>query len=110
MRKFYSIIVTALLTLVSMSANAINITVNVDDPSRVSIYTNYGSTLLDNIVAGDNQLTVNEYESVQIKAKDNAFLTKVVKSMEGAEDTEQYVSNMSECNIYQQALRERSLP
>lgn len=100
MRKIYSIIVTALLTLVSMSANAINITVNVDDPSRINIYTNYGSTLLDNIVAGDNQLTVNEYESVQIKAKDNAFLTKVVKSMEGAEDTEQYVSNMSECNIY----------
>lgn len=99
MREFYSIIVTALLTLVSMSANAINITVNVDDPSRVSVYTNYGSTLLD-IVAGDNAVTVNEYESVQIKANDNAFLTKVVKSMEGTDDSEMYVSNMSECYLY----------
>lgn len=99
MRKFYSIIVTALLTFVSMSANAINITVNVDNPSRVSISVNYGAPL-ENIVAGDNAITVNEYESVQIKAKDNAFLTKVVRSMEGAEDTEEYVSNMTECNIY----------
>ena len=81
MRKFYSIIVTALLTFVSMSANAINITVNVDNPSRVSISVNYGAPL-ENIVAGDNAITVNEYESVQIKAKDNAFLTKVVRSME----------------------------
>ena len=99
MREFYSIIVTALLTLISMSANAINITVNVDDPSRVNVYTNYGSTLLD-IVAGDNAVTVNEYESVQIKANGNAFLTKVVKSVEGADDSEMYVSNMSECNLY----------
>lgn len=99
MRKFYSIIVTALLTFVSMSVNAINITVNVDDPSRVSISVNYGAPL-ENIVAGDNAITVNEYESVQIKAKDNAFLTKVVRSMEGAEDTEESVSNMTECNIY----------
>ena len=99
MRKFYSIIVMALLTLVSMSANAINITVNVDNPSRVSISVNYGAPL-ENIVAGDNAITVNEYESVQIKAKDNAFLTKVVRSMEGAEDTEESVSNMTECNIY----------
>ena len=49
MRKFYSIIVTALLTFVSMSANAINITVNVDNPSRVSISVNYGAPL-ENIV------------------------------------------------------------
>lgn len=99
MKNFYSFIVTALLTLVSMSANAIDITVSVDDPSRVSVYTNYGSTLLD-IVAGDNAITVNEYESVKIAAKGNAFLTKVVKSMEGSDDSEQYVSNMSECNLY----------
>lgn len=100
MKKFYSIIVAALLALISVSANAINIIVNIDDPSRVSVYTNYGSTLVDNIVAGDNNIIVNEYESVSIKAKDNAFLTKVVKSIDGTDDSEQNVSNMSECSLY----------
>ena len=97
MRKFYSIILMALLACVSMAANAINITVNVDDPSRVSVSVNYSPV---EVVAGDNQFAVDEYQSVSIKAKDNAFLTKVVRSMEGAEDTEEYISNMTECNIY----------
>lgn len=87
----------ALLACVSMAANAIDITVNVDDPSRVSVSVNYSPV---EVVAGDNQLTVDEYQSVSIKAKDNAFITKVVKSMEGAEDTEEYISNMTECNFY----------
>lgn len=88
-----------LLACVSMTANAINITINVDDPSRVSLIVNYGSPM-EGIVAGDNTITLNEYESVQIKAKDNAFITKVVRSMEGADDSEEYVSNMSECSLY----------
>ncbi|MDE5985892.1 MAG: hypothetical protein K2H16_01225 [Prevotella sp.] len=98
MRNLYSLFFTALLACISIAANAINITVNVDDPSRVSISVNY--TPVDNIVAGDNQFTVEEYQQVSIKAKDNAFITKVVKSMEGADDSEEYVSNMSECNLY----------
>lgn len=99
MRKFYSIFLTALLTLVSVSASAIDITVNVDDPARVSVSVNYGAPL-ENLVAGDNAISVDEYQSVNIKAKSGAFLTKVVKSMEGMEDSEQYVSNLSECNLY----------
>ena len=79
MRKFYSIIVTALLTFVSMSANAINITVNVDNPSRVSISVNYGAPL-ENIVAGDNAITVNEYESVQIKGRFYKFNLSLANS------------------------------
>lgn len=97
MRKIYSFFIVAILTLVSMTANAINITLNIDDPSRVSVSVNYSPV---EVVAGDNQFTVDEYQSVNIKAKDNAFITKVVRSMEGAEDTEEYVSNMTECNIY----------
>ncbi len=100
MGKFYSIILTAGMMCMSMAANAINITVNIDNPEHVSIYTNYGSTMVEGIVAGDNQLTVEEYQQVQIKAKENAFITKVIKSMDGAEDSEQYVSNMTECGLY----------
>lgn len=99
MRKFYTIFATALLALISMTANAINITINVDDPSRIDLIVNYGSPL-EGIVAGDNVITVNEYESVQIKAKENVFLTKVVRSMEGTDDSEEYISNMSDCYIY----------
>lgn len=100
MGKFYSIILTAGMMCMSMAANAINITINIDNPEHVSIYTNYGSTMVEGIVAGDNQLTVEEYQQVQIKAKENAFITKVIKSMDGAEDSEQYVSNMTECGLY----------
>lgn len=99
MRKLYPVFISALLACVSLTAHAIDITVNVDDPTRVDICVNYGSPL-EGIVAGDNSITVNEYESLQIKAKDNAFITKVVRSMEGVDDSEEYVSNMSECNIY----------
>lgn len=97
MKKFYSTILSALLACISMPANAIDITVNVDDPARVGISVNYSPV---DVVAGDNHYSVEEYQSVSIKAKEGAFITKVVKSMDGAEDSEEYVSNLTECSIY----------
>lgn len=99
MKKFYYYFVAALVMCISHTANAVNIILNIDDPARVSVSVNYGSAL-EGLVAGDNALSVNEYESVQIKAAADAFLSKVVRSQEGAEDSEEYVSNMSECNLY----------
>jgi len=95
MRKFYSIILTALLALVSMSANAINVILNVDDPSRVNVKVGYGGSPLT-LTAGDNTITASEYDYVYITAKDNAFITKVTKSVAGQEDSDVYVSNMTE--------------
>lgn len=76
MRKFYSIILTALLALVSMSANAINVILNVDDPSRVNVKIGYGGSPLT-LTAGDNTITASEYNYVYITAKDNAFSSGV---------------------------------
>lgn len=104
MRKFYSVLLTALVGMVSLAANAINVTVNVDDPSRVSIKVNY--TLVENIVAGDNQFAVDEYTTISMEANSGMFITKVVRSQEGAEDVEEYVNNMSSFTAYVSSYNE----
>ncbi|MCM1108620.1 MAG: hypothetical protein NC388_06135 [Clostridium sp.] len=98
MRKFYSILLTVLLGMVSYTANAINVTLNLDDPSRVNVRVNY--VLQENLVAGDNSFEMNEYQSIDIQAKDDAFISEVVRTQEGSADVNEYVSNMSSCNLY----------
>lgn len=101
MRKFYSIIVTALLSLVSLTSNAVNIKIVVDDPTRVGISLDYGNTFLEGIVAGENEITVNEYASVDIKAIGDVFLTKVTKQIGDAEPIEVNInSDMASCGLY----------
>lgn len=57
-------------------------TLNIDDPERVSVQVNY---VAQAIVAGDNeieleQLTYGGYPTISINAVDNALLTAVTKS------------------------------
>lgn len=98
MRKIYSFFVTVLLLFVCMSVHAINVTVVVDDPSRVDLSVNY--VHIDTLRAGDNHFSVEEYQSISMRAKDNAFITKVVRSMGADDSNEEYVSNMTSCDIY----------
>lgn len=98
MKKIYSAILTALLMLVYVSAGAVDVVLNIDNPDNVIVKVNYGSPL-DNLVAGDNPLTVDEYQSVSISAKEGALISSAVKSLNGS-DEEIYVSNMTECNVY----------
>lgn len=83
------------LSIVSMAANAATIIVNVDDNSRV--YYNYNSTDYEFAQNGDNEITVGDYASIYIKAKAGNFITKVVKN---STNSEMYVSNMTDCYIY----------
>lgn len=92
MRRIYSLFLVALLTLVGFSANAVNVTVNVDDPERVSVSVNYTEQTVE---AGENNLVVAEYTSLQIKAKDGYFLSKVTKK-----GIDQYISSLTYCNVY----------
>ena len=78
MRKIYSIFMLAVMALVmSFTAKAASLIINVDDPNRVSVQINYEEQTL---VAGDNtfELTVGNYVSVYIQAKEGALLKSVV--------------------------------
>lgn len=94
MRKIYSLFLTALLSMVAFAANAVNVTINVDDPSRVTVKVNYTE---QEIVQGDNSFDVNEYTSVSIEAKSGNFITSVVRKSTGASE---YVSSSTSCSIY----------
>lgn len=100
MKKIYSFLFTALLSVIAFTANATNITLNVDDPSRVKIEIN--GTEKEDIVQGDNQIEVTgsygyDGGSVTIRAKDGAFITKVTRQLT---QTDESVSNMTSCYFY----------
>lgn len=63
----------------SFTAKAASVTINVDDPNRVSVQVNYEEKTL---VAGDNtfELTVGNYTSIYISAKEGALLKSVVNA------------------------------
>lgn len=67
MKRFYLILFSVVLAFSGiLSANAISITVNVDNPEAVDIkvaYTSIGT------VKATNELTVNEYDKVEVVAK-----------------------------------------
>ncbi len=80
MKKIYSFLMLAVMALVmSFTAKAASVTINVDDPSRVSVQINYEEKTL---VAGDNtfDLTIGNYTSISISAKEGALLKSVVNA------------------------------
>lgn len=95
MRKIYSLFLTALLSMVAIAANAVNITINIDDPERVTVKVNY--TEQNNLVKGDNIFNVPEYTPVQIEAKSGNMLTSVVKKTTSSNEA---ISGMTSCSIY----------
>ena len=97
MRKIYSVILVALLMLVGLSANAINVTVNIDNPENLTVKVSY--SVID-VVAGDNVFDVPEYGQIDFTAKDGYFLTGVVKSIKGQDDTALSIYNMTQCYAY----------
>lgn len=93
MKRFYSLCLTALLGLVALTASAVNVTINVDDPSRVSVKV---SGTEQSLVEGDNVFSVAD-QSISIEAKDDAFLKSVVRKSTSAAE---YVYNNKYCSLY----------
>lgn len=91
MKKIYSFMLLAVIGMLSFAANAINITINVDDPSRVMVQISYQEKQL---VAGDNKFDVPEYASVQISSRLGYILNSVMKG-----DVKESVYNLSNCYI-----------
>lgn len=85
MRKIYYLFLTMLLGMVGMTANAqetksMKVIFNVDNPDNITISIDGVS---QNIVAGDNEITLNApngyYSYVNVNATDGNFITKVTK-------------------------------
>lgn len=99
MKKVYYSFVLVLMTLMSMNVLADTpIKLDVDDASRIRVKVNYSP--IENIKNGVNELTVPQYGSVQIEAKDGSYLTRVYKTNKDGEAVAQSISNLTSCNIY----------
>ena len=99
MKKVYYSFVLVLMALMSMNVMADTpIKLDVDDASRIRVKVNY--LPIENIKNGVNELTVPQYGSVQIEAKDGSYLTRVYKTNKDGEAVEQSISNLTSCNIY----------
>ena len=62
MSKLYTLLLTTLLSLVSLTTQAqFNVVLNVDNPDAVDVQVNYSSVAIE---AGDNTLSVNSYTSL----------------------------------------------
>ena len=87
MRKIYSIFMLAVMALaMSFTAKAASVTINVDDPDRVSVKLNWQD---QTVVAGDNtfELEVGTSTTVTISAKRGAQLKSVTNAAGTPEST-----------------------
>ena len=75
MSKLYTLLLTTLLSLVSLTTQAqFTVVLNVDNPDAVDVQVNYSSVAIE---AGDNTLSVNSYTSLSIYTKTGYMLKKV---------------------------------
>ncbi|MDE6353970.1 MAG: hypothetical protein K2L56_02750, partial [Prevotella sp.] len=89
-----------MLSIITLAANAVNFTINVDDPERVKVSVAYEEK---SIVAGDNVFDVAEYSQVAIEAKAGALIQSIVRTSDGGSE---YITNMTSCNLYVSSYNE----
>ena len=100
MVKLYKSFLALMLSIVAIAANAVNITINVDDPERVKVSVAYEEK---SVVAGANTFSVDEYTQVAIEAKAGAMIQSVTRASDGVAE---YVSNMNNCSLYVSSYNE----
>lgn len=97
-RRILTAFLSFVLALLSLNAHAdCNVTINVDDSSRVVIRVNYAT--VSGIKTGANQITVPQYGSLQIEATSGNYLTSVVKTNTSG-SVSQGITSLTSCNIY----------
>ena len=90
MKKIYAFIIAMVASVAFPAAmHAIQIHLEVDDPSNVTVQVNYEPITLQ---AGDNALDIELYSPISIAATEDAFLISVVRKSTGVSE---YVYNMS---------------
>ena len=100
MVKLYKSIMVLMLSIITLAANAVNFTINVDDPERVKVSVAYEEK---SIVAGDYVFDVAEYSQVVIEAKAGTLIQSIVRTSDGGSE---YITNMTSCNLYVSSYNE----
>ena len=99
MKKIYYFILTALLSVVGMTAKAqtITVTVDVDDANRVGIQVQNANYVLEEqtVVTGKNVITMDAYKQLRIYAKSGALLSTVKDVTNGWDVSTGYKSEYS---------------
>jgi len=99
MKQVYSYLFLVLLVFSSVNAKADTpVKINIDDINRVSIKVNYVSVA--NLVNGVNEVTIPQYGSLTIEAKEGFYLKDVTKQDADGAFITQNISNLTSCNIY----------
>ena len=99
MKQVYSYLFLVLLVFSSVNAKADTpVKINIDDINRVSIKVNYVSVA--NLVNGVNNVTIPQYGSLTIEAKEGFYLKSVIKTIGEDNSVAQTINNLTSCNIY----------
>ena len=99
MKQLYYYLFLVLLVFSSVNAKADTpVKINIDDVNRVSVKVNYMP--IANLVNGVNEVTVPQYGSLTIEAKEGFYLKDVTKQGADGAFITQNISNLTSCNIY----------
>ena len=99
MKQIYFFFLLVILTFTSVNVKAdTTVRIKVDDVSRVTVKVNYVPVV--NLVNGVNEVTIPQYGSLMIEAKQGNYLKSVMKATSSGENVAQSISNLSTCNIY----------
>ncbi len=99
MKQVYSYLFLVLLVFSSVNAKADTpVKINIDDINRVSIKVNYVSVA--NLVNGVNEVTIPQYGSLTIEAKEGFYLKSVTNKDSHGDEVSQNINNLTSCNIY----------
>ena len=99
MKQVYYYLFLVLLAFSSVNVKADTpVKINIDDVNRVSVKVNYMPVA--NLVNGVNKVTVPQYGSLTIEAKEGFYLKDVTKQDADEAFITQNISNLTSCNIY----------
>jgi hypothetical protein len=99
MKQVYYYLFLVLLVFSSVNAKADTpVKINIDDVNKVSVKVNYVSVA--NLVNGVNEVTIPQYGSLTIEAKEGFYLKDVTKQGADGAFITQNISNLTSCNIY----------
>ena len=99
MKQVYAYLILVLLVFSSVNAKADTpVKINIDDVNRVSVKVNYMPVA--NLVNGVNEVTIPQYGSLTIEAKEGFYLKDVTKQGADGAFITQNISNLTSCNIY----------
>ncbi len=99
MKQVYYYLFLVLLAFSSVNVKADTpVKINIDDVNRVSVKVNYMPVA--NLVNGVNEVTVPQYGSLTIEAKEGFYLKDVTKQDADEAFITQNISNLTSCNIY----------